>query len=36
MDRHSGYGGVERFLILGDPNSVKFRKRIMTRVVWPF
>jgi hypothetical protein len=34
--RHSGYGGVERFLILGDPNAVKFRKRIMTKVVWPF
>lgn len=34
--RHSGYGGVERFLILGDRNAPKFRKRIMTKIVWPF
>jgi hypothetical protein len=33
--RQSGYGGVERWFILGDPNSKKFRKRILTKVVWP-
>jgi hypothetical protein len=33
--RRSGYGGVETFLILGDPNSLTFRPRLMTKVVWP-
>jgi hypothetical protein len=32
--RRSGYGGVETFLILGDPNARKFRARVMTKVVW--
>jgi hypothetical protein len=34
--RRSGYGGVETFLILGDPNAPKFRQRVMTKVVWPY
>lgn len=33
--RRSGYGGVETFLILGDPNARSFRARLATKVVWP-
>jgi hypothetical protein len=33
--RRSGYGGVETFFILGDPNARKFKRRIMTKVIWP-
>jgi hypothetical protein len=32
--RRSGYGGVETFLILGDPNAKKFRQRLVLKVVW--
>ena len=32
--RQSGYGGVERYLILGDPNAKKFTPRIALKVVW--
>jgi hypothetical protein len=32
--RRSGYGGVETFLILGDPNALKFRERVVLKVVW--
>ena len=34
--RQSGYGGVETFLILGDPNATKFRASVMYKVIWPF
>jgi hypothetical protein len=33
--RQSGYGGVETFLILGDPNERKFTRRLAFKVVWP-
>jgi hypothetical protein len=33
--RHSGYGSVETWLILGDPNGQKFRRRLVGKVVWP-
>jgi hypothetical protein len=33
--RRSGYGGVETFFILGDPNATRFKRRIMTKVIWP-
>ncbi|MGQ9698963.1 MAG: carbohydrate binding family 9 domain-containing protein [Armatimonadota bacterium] len=32
--RDSGYGGVETFILLGDPNSPKFRKSLMVKRVW--
>jgi hypothetical protein len=32
--RRSGYGGIETFLILGDPNALKFRERVVLKVVW--
>jgi len=32
--RRSGYGGVETFLILGDPNARRFRQRLVLKVVW--
>jgi hypothetical protein len=32
--RRSGYGGTETFLILGDPNALKFRERIVLKMVW--
>lgn len=31
----SGYGGVEYFVILGDPNSKEFTDRLVFKVVWP-
>ena len=33
--RRSGYGGVETFLILGDPSARRFRQRLSLKVVWP-
>jgi hypothetical protein len=33
--RRSGYGGAKTFFILGDPNATKFKRWIMTRVIWP-
>jgi hypothetical protein len=33
--RQSGYGGVEKWLIVGDPNAEKFTERVMTKIVWP-
>lgn len=33
--RQSGYGGVEQFLILGDPNARKFTRRLVVKVIWP-
>jgi hypothetical protein len=33
--RQSGYGGVERFLILGDPNARTFTPGIALKVIWP-
>jgi hypothetical protein len=33
--RRSGYGGVETYLIVGDPNGTRFDQRVMTKVVWP-
>ncbi|MBW3625355.1 MAG: hypothetical protein KY468_18315, partial [Armatimonadetes bacterium] len=33
--RRSGYGGVESYVILGDPNAKKFRQRIVMKTVWP-
>jgi hypothetical protein len=33
--RRSGYGGVETFLILGDPNARRFRQRLALKVIWP-
>ncbi|MGC8833359.1 MAG: carbohydrate binding family 9 domain-containing protein, partial [Armatimonadota bacterium] len=32
--RNSGYGGVETFVVFGDPNSPKFQKRILVKRVW--
>ncbi len=32
--RRSGYGGTETFLILGDPNALKFQQRVVLKVVW--
>lgn len=32
--RNSGYGGVETFVVFGDPNSPKFRKRLLVKRVW--
>jgi len=32
--RRSGYGGMETFLIVGDPNAKKFRPRLVLKVVW--
>jgi hypothetical protein len=34
--RNSGYGGVERWFILGDPNAEDFRMQLLMKVVWPF
>jgi hypothetical protein len=33
--RRSGYGGIERFLIFGDPNAKHFTQRLVFKVVWP-
>jgi hypothetical protein len=33
--RRSGFGGVEQFLILGDPNAPSFRAHVSLKVVWP-
>lgn len=33
--RRSGYGGVEQFLIFGDPNAKHFTRRLVFKVVWP-
>jgi hypothetical protein len=33
--RQSGYGGVETFFILGDPNARSFGAHLATKVVWP-
>jgi hypothetical protein len=33
--RQSGYGGVEQFLILGDPNAPKFTPGLAFKVIWP-
>ncbi len=33
--RQSGYGGVETFVILGDPNARKFTRRLAFKMVWP-
>jgi hypothetical protein len=33
--RRSGYGGVETFLIVGDPNARRLRQRLALKVVWP-
>jgi hypothetical protein len=33
--RRSSYGGVETFLIVGDPNARRFRQRLVLKVVWP-
>ena len=32
--RHSGYGGTGLFFIVGDPNALKFQKRVVFKVVW--
>jgi hypothetical protein len=32
--RNSGYGGVETFVVFGDPNSPKFQKRLLVKRVW--
>ena len=34
--RRSGYGGTEYFLILGDPNSQSFSRRLVFKVVRAF
>jgi hypothetical protein len=31
----SGYDGVETFFIPGDPHATRFKRRIITRVIWP-
>jgi hypothetical protein len=33
--RRSGYGGVETFLIMGDPNARRWTPRLVLKVVWP-
>ncbi len=33
--RQSGYGGVEHFFIVGDPNAKKFTRRLVIKVIWP-
>jgi hypothetical protein len=33
--RQSGYGGVEKWVIVGDPNARKFTSRLAVKVVWP-
>jgi len=33
--RSSGYGGVESFVLLGDPNAKRFRRQLTFKVVWP-
>ncbi len=33
--RQSGYGGLEWFVILGDPNTEKFSERLVAKVVAP-
>jgi hypothetical protein len=33
--RRSGYGGVETFLIVGDPNAQRFTRRLVFKVIWP-
>jgi hypothetical protein len=34
--RRSGYGGTEYFVILGDPNSDQFERRLVFKIVRPF
>jgi len=34
--RRSGYGGVEYFLIIGDPNADTRQDRYILKLVWPF
>jgi len=33
--RDSGYGGVERYLVFGDPNANRLMKKVMLKTVWP-
>jgi hypothetical protein len=33
--RRSGYGGVETWLLLGDPNAQRFRGRLVGKGIWP-
>lgn len=34
--RNSGYGGIEYFVILGDPNAEEFRERLVFKLIRPF
>lgn len=33
--RQSGYGGVETFVVLGDPNAKRFTSQLLVKTVWP-
>ena len=34
--RRSGYAGTDFFIILGDPNAVEFKQRLVTKVIRAF
>lgn len=34
--RRSGYAGTDYFIILGDPNAVEFKKRIIAKIIQAF